>query len=264
MKVIKGVDMKILVGILFLLLVSMAVSAHALSQEVQIDLLLNKITASLKADKPSDALPYFGELERMEPSLPKPLPESFYFYYIEALEKTGDRTKALIRADSYLNRYGKKGKNYDKVIEIMSRLQIQADKEAKEKAAEAEAAIKKRDAEASVRKAAYDKKLRVYQQDLDEYNRKIAACPSTFEERLHEAERNARIAQERCQASESCARIAAECEAYGHCTQRQKVQDKYGEFYSTRDILRYFQREGVDEYCRSRRPTEPTEPTMPK
>lgn len=106
-----------------------AVAAHALDQEMQVDLLMAKITSALKADKASDALPFFAELEGMESTLKNPLPESFHFYYIDTLDKTGDKAKALSRADVYLNKYGKSGKYYGQVIEIMSRLQEQMKKE---------------------------------------------------------------------------------------------------------------------------------------
>lgn len=111
---------------------SLALTAFATDQGVKVDLLMAKITASLKADKAVEALPYFAELESMESSLSKPLPESFHFYYIDTLNKSGDKAKALSRANIYLTKFGKKGKNYGKVIEIMSVLQIQADKDTAE------------------------------------------------------------------------------------------------------------------------------------
>ena len=125
--------MKLLLAVVLMLFVS--VSAYGINQDVQVDLLLAKITSSLKANRAADALPFFAQLEGMESSLTTPLPESFSFYYIDTLEKSGNKAKALSRADIYMDKYGKKGKHYGQVIEIMGRLQMQVEQEAKEAAA---------------------------------------------------------------------------------------------------------------------------------
>lgn len=98
--------------------------AEPLNKEVQVDILMGKITSLLQANKEADALPYFAELETMGTQLP----ESFYFYYIEALQKSGSKEKTLSRAEDYLNRYGKAGKYYGKVIPIVSSLSIEVEK----------------------------------------------------------------------------------------------------------------------------------------
>ena len=127
-------------SILFTLLLSFSVTSQALDQGVQVDLLMNKITSSLKAGKAAEALPAFAQLESMESSLAKPLPESFNYFYIETLDKTGDALKAYSRAEAYMSKYGKKGGHYAEVIEIMSRLQESVEGERKKiAAAEAEA-----------------------------------------------------------------------------------------------------------------------------
>lgn len=142
--------MNMLKSILFLLVTFSAITAYGASQEVQVDLLMAKILPLLKADKATEALPYMVELERMEPSMAIPLPESFHFNYIYALDKSGDKASALSRANAYLEKYGKKGKYYQSVIEITSRLQIDADKAAAERKvkekADKEAAIVKENA----------------------------------------------------------------------------------------------------------------------
>jgi hypothetical protein len=146
--------MKLLKNILFTLLMSLALTAFATDQGLKVDLLMAKITASLKADKAVDALPYFAELESMESTLAKPLPQSFHYYYIDALSKSGNNDKALSRAEIYLNKFGKKGKYYDKVIEIISPIQIQKDKE----------------------KAAQNAKMLEYTQAIDRYNADMKDC----------------------------------------------------------------------------------------
>lgn len=148
--------MKLLMGILICLCMSIETGAVAapLDKSVQVDVVMSKITTLLQANKEAEALPYFQQLEAMD----TPLPESFYFYYIDALDKSGDANNALSRAEAYLSRYGKKGKYYGKVVAIMSRLSIQADKEAKEKAAES------------------DRRAKQYAEEKKRYDENMAAC----------------------------------------------------------------------------------------
>jgi len=109
--------------LLSLVLLCIAVQAQALDREVQIDILTNKITTLLKAGKNAEALPYFAELEGMQAALP----ESFDYFYIDTLDKSGKAEKALERSEGYLKKYGKKGKYYGQVIEIMSRRSMEAE-----------------------------------------------------------------------------------------------------------------------------------------
>lgn len=150
--------MKLLQSILFSLLMGVAILAHAVSDEVRVDLLMSRITSALKAEKYADALPLFAELEGMEPSLQTPLPESFHFYYIDTLDKTGNIIKAHSRTEAYLNKYGKNGKYYGQVIEIMSRLQVQVDieQEKLKKAAQQAALAAQRKAEQQRQQAEAD------------------------------------------------------------------------------------------------------------
>lgn len=84
---------------------------------VAVDIVMAKITAAFKAEQYADALPHFTYLERKN----IPLPESFYFHQIHALEKSGNPGEAKQRALEYLKRYGSKGKYYSQVIEVMAR-----------------------------------------------------------------------------------------------------------------------------------------------
>jgi hypothetical protein len=85
---------------------------------VIVDVAISKITSNLKAGQPAKALPEFQYLEK----LGVPLPESFYFYYTDTLSKLGKNSEALAHAQEYLKSYGKKGKYYSQVVEIMGRL----------------------------------------------------------------------------------------------------------------------------------------------
>lgn len=89
-----------------------------MDRETVTDLLMAKITTALKANDPTKALPEFARLEKLGVSLP----ESFYYYYTEALERARKREEARARVNDYLKKYGKQGKYYAQIIEIMSRL----------------------------------------------------------------------------------------------------------------------------------------------
>lgn len=156
--------MKSLGRMLFVLLMGLTVSAHALEQGVKVDVLMSKANAALKAGQAAEALPYLAELEGMEPSLKKPLPESFYVLYIDALDKSGDKEEAMSRAEAYLEKYGKKGKLYDQVVETMGRIQNEADEEEKAAAArearEEQEAQEKAAAEAQKEREAHEQLLK--------------------------------------------------------------------------------------------------------
>lgn len=81
------------------------------------DILMGKITDALKANRHAKAVPEFARLEKLGLSLP----ESFYYYYIEALDKAGRSPEARVRATAYLKSYGKQGKYYANIIEFMRR-----------------------------------------------------------------------------------------------------------------------------------------------
>ena len=83
-----------------------------------LDIVMGKITAALKANKYAEALPHFALLERQGTALP----ESFYYYYTDTLEKAGQKDKARAGAATYLKNYGKTGRYYPQVIELMGRL----------------------------------------------------------------------------------------------------------------------------------------------
>jgi len=118
--------------LLSVVLLCIAVQAQALDREVQIDILTSKITTLLKAGKNAEALQYFAELEGMQATLP----ESFDFFYIDTLDKSGKADKALERSEEYLKKYGKKGKYYGQVIEIVSRRSMEVEAQSKAAAAE--------------------------------------------------------------------------------------------------------------------------------
>jgi hypothetical protein len=126
--------MKQLQALIFSLLMGVAVAAQALDQDVQVDLLMSKIITADKEGRAADALPSFAKLESMEPTLKKPLSEGFHYLYITALDNAGDHVNALRRANIYMEKFGNRGKNYPKVVEIMSRLQDQVASEEKEAA----------------------------------------------------------------------------------------------------------------------------------
>lgn len=125
--------MKMLQSVLFSVLFGVMLSAYAEDQSVQVDILMAKIIRAQKEGRAADALPSMAKLESMEPSLSQPLPEGFHFLYITTLDEAGDQANALRRAHIYIEKFGKRGKNYGKVIDIIGRLEEEADKNAKAK-----------------------------------------------------------------------------------------------------------------------------------
>ena len=89
-----------------------------MEKSMVVDIVMTKITAALKENAYAKALPQFAFLEKQGVSLP----ESFYYYYTDALEKTGKKDEARARASAYLKSYGNGGKYYAQIIDIMSRL----------------------------------------------------------------------------------------------------------------------------------------------
>lgn len=89
-----------------------------MEKSMVVDIVMAKIMAGIKEEKYKKILPEFAFLEKQGVNLP----ESFYYYYTEALDKSGERDKARTHASDYLKKYGKKGKYYQQAVEIMSRL----------------------------------------------------------------------------------------------------------------------------------------------
>lgn len=119
--------MKLLqLGLLMALLLGLMRPAVASDPEAQVELLLAKISAALEDDRTSAALSYCTTLEKLGSSLKKPLPESFYFNYIETLQRSGARESALNRAYAYLQRYGKNSPHYAQVSAIVKEQQMAA------------------------------------------------------------------------------------------------------------------------------------------
>lgn len=84
---------------------------------IALDIMLKKIATALEAGTPEKALPEFERIEKMG----RPLPERFHYYYAEAYSRAGKKSEARDRARQYLNTYGKAGKYYDKVIEMLAK-----------------------------------------------------------------------------------------------------------------------------------------------
>lgn len=108
-------------------------SALAQDQRVQVDILTGKITALIKANKHTDALPYFKQLEALNVALP----EGFYYFYVDALDKAGQAQPAVERGNLFLSKYGRTSKYYKAVVGIVSRRSIELDKINADAAAEA-------------------------------------------------------------------------------------------------------------------------------
>lgn len=113
-------------GLLIALLLGMTLPALASDPEAQAGLLLAKIRTALENDRTSAALSYCTTLEKLGPSLQKPLPESFYYDFIETLHRSGAKESALNRAYAYLHKYGKNSPHYAQVAAIIKEQQMAA------------------------------------------------------------------------------------------------------------------------------------------
>jgi hypothetical protein len=80
--------------------------------------IMKKITASIESERYIESLPYFSLLERRGGELP----ESFFYHYTKALQQAGDKEKSMKYAKKYLSKYGKDGKYYLQVVDIIARL----------------------------------------------------------------------------------------------------------------------------------------------
>lgn len=105
----------------FLLLICallLSFNVLALDRDIEIDIIAKRLTTLLMAGNSAEALPLFEKLEAMKAVLP----ESFDYYYVDTLDKSGNAARAYERGQAYLEKYGKKGRYYDRVVEIYSRL----------------------------------------------------------------------------------------------------------------------------------------------
>lgn len=89
-----------------------------LPPEVQVDLHMARITAAMVDKRFGDALPSFRALEAQKLEMP----ESFHYYFIEALVGTGASSEAKERATAYITRFGKRGKYYQEVLQALARI----------------------------------------------------------------------------------------------------------------------------------------------
>lgn len=116
----------VLQGVLISFLLAVTLPALASDPEAQAELLLAKISTALENDRTSAALSYCTTLEKLAPSLQKPLPESFYYDFIETLHRSGAKENALNRAYAYLHKYGKNSPHYAQVAAIIKEQQKEA------------------------------------------------------------------------------------------------------------------------------------------
>ncbi|MDD2364765.1 MAG: DUF1566 domain-containing protein [Desulfuromonadaceae bacterium] len=141
--------MKLIIMLLIVMLTYLPTHSFANSYDDQGEALMGKIIPLIKENNAAGALPYMAELEKLGPRLSSPLPESFYYYYIDCLDKAGENSQALNRSKIFLKKYGKKSKYSSKVNEISTRLKEE------EKAAKLEA---EKDAAEAKRKAEDEKR----------------------------------------------------------------------------------------------------------
>jgi len=136
--------------------------AAAAESPVNVDITMGKIVTLIKGERWAETLPYFEQIEQSG----EKLPESFYYYQIEALYKSGDVDLTLAKVHAYAKRYGKHGKYYAKAISVGSEAGLIADTRARE----AKEASDKR----AAANALYAEKMRVYENAMVEYRQNDA------------------------------------------------------------------------------------------
>jgi hypothetical protein len=155
------------------LIFAMTVSliSFAAERQVNVDITMGKIVSLIKNERWSETLPYFDQIEASG----EKIPESFYYYQIEALYKSKNIDTTLAKVDAYMKRYGKRGKYYAKVVEIGSEVSLVADKLAREEkaAADKQAAA---NAEYEQKMRQYERAMVVYNAAYDERSEKVEQC----------------------------------------------------------------------------------------
>lgn len=143
----------------------------SLPPEVQVDALMKRITSAISAGDYKSSLPSFRKLI----SFNKPLPESFDFYYIEALTKT-DTDDTVVESEErikqYFSKYGKNGAHYQQVVahsvEVLPKAQAVREREQRRVEAERMATLAKEE-EKRMRAEKYRQAMLVYESALAEY-----------------------------------------------------------------------------------------------
>lgn len=89
---------------------------QGMEKSMMVHAVMSKITTALKEGNYAEALPHFSQLEKLGTNLP----DAFYYYYIDTLDKTGMWEKEYVYAESYLKERGKKNKFYNKIVDLYS------------------------------------------------------------------------------------------------------------------------------------------------
>ncbi len=159
------------------------VATAALPPEVEGDRQIMAATTAMKANDWNAAINAFAAAEATGVKTP----EAFDYLYGMALHNAGQHQRAVERLGNYLKRYGKKGAYYKEALEQFNSAE-KAQTEALQ-AAEAEAAKLVADKVTARKK---------HEEALAQYERDVENCPTLFRERVEEARRNYRKADQAC------------------------------------------------------------------
>ena len=89
-----------------------------LDDDTALKIIMKKITDAVASGRYKESLLSFSMLERRKIDLP----EEFYYFYAQALKNTDNKDKAMEYSTKYLSKYGKKGKYYEKVTDLIASL----------------------------------------------------------------------------------------------------------------------------------------------
>jgi hypothetical protein len=159
-------------------------SVMAANEDAQIDITMAKITNLFKAGKESETLPYFAQIEAMNTVKP----ERFYYYYVVAESKAGDFHSGNEKGELYLRKFGKSGRYYAEVIQMMGDFSLSLDKE--------NAAVLAKKAKSA---QIYATALKVYQDRLTKYEADLENCPQRYQREQGDLESYVRSKIQACQ-----------------------------------------------------------------
>lgn len=157
--------MRLFTNLIVVSAVILAVSAQAIDQDVQVDILIKKIQFASKEHRYKDLVVEMDKFKKLSNSLNQPLSDNFQYMYVDALERTGDYAGVIQYANGYMESFGKKGAHYDDIIEKIAKYEDTVNKEALIKKMQADKAIKEKEEKEKTDYVTFDKSTGLTWQD---------------------------------------------------------------------------------------------------
>lgn len=91
---------------------------------LETEITMKQIVELMKSERWREALPYFNRLEAKSDELP----ESFYFYYLQALHNAKETPHVIRRSELYLTKFGANASHRSQVLEFAAAAGLDADR----------------------------------------------------------------------------------------------------------------------------------------